>query len=234
MDAWTDKLSDYLDGELSDAERAAVDAHVASCPSCAATLRDLEQVVERARSLPARPPEGDLWPGIADRIERTPPTRVLRFARGEARRISFTVPQLAAASVVLALVSGGLAWRLHDGRANPPAVAVTAPPGVAPAEPPAERLATPAALPVALADAQYDAAVADLQSALDRGRGRLDKTTIAIVEHNLHIIDQAIDQARQALEADPANGYLSGHLAEARRRKLDLLRRAAALTAAND
>ena len=83
---------------------------------------------------------------------------------------------------------------------------------------------------VSLADAQYDAAVADLERALAKGRGRLDKTTIAIVEENLTIIDRAIAQAREALAADPANSYLSGHLIEARRKKLDLLRRAAALT----
>jgi hypothetical protein len=68
---------------------------------------------------------------------------------------------------------------------------------------------------------------------LKQGRGRLDASTIAIVEHNLQIIDQAIDQAREALAADPANTYLSGHLVEARRRKLDLLRRAAALSESN-
>jgi tetratricopeptide (TPR) repeat protein len=91
----------------------------------------------------------------------------------------------------------------------------------------------PDAVPVGFADAQYDAAVADLEKALRDGRGRLDKTTIAIVEHNLQIIDQAIEQARQALEADPANDYLSSHLVEARRRKLDLLRRATELTESN-
>ena len=80
------------------------------------------------------------------------------------------------------------------------------------------------------ADAQYDAAVADLQKALENGRGQLDASTIAVVEHNLQIIDQAINQAREALVADPANSYLSSHLVEARRRKLDLLRRATALT----
>ena len=89
-------------------------------------------------------------------------------------------------------------------------------------------------VPVSLADAQYDAAVADLEKALRAGRGRLDKGTIDIVEHNLQIIDQAIAQAREALVADPANTYLSGHLVEARRRKLDLLRRAAALTSETD
>ncbi len=83
---------------------------------------------------------------------------------------------------------------------------------------------------VSLADDQYDAAVADLERALKQGRGKLDKATIAVVEQNLQTIDQAIAQAREALASDPANSYLSGHLVEARRRKLDLLRRATALT----
>jgi len=80
------------------------------------------------------------------------------------------------------------------------------------------------------ADAQYDSAVADLQQALRQGRNHLDPATIAIVEQNIQTIDQAIAQAREALAADPANSYLTGHLVEARRRKLDLLRRATALT----
>jgi hypothetical protein len=78
------------------------------------------------------------------------------------------------------------------------------------------------------ADPQYDAAVADLQKALQNGRGRLDPRTIEIVEKNLAVIDQAIDQARQALRADPANAYLNSYVADARRRKLALLREATA------
>ena len=87
---------------------------------------------------------------------------------------------------------------------------------------------------VSMADAQYDAAVTDLEKALKAGRGHLDASTIAIVEHNLQIIDQAINQAREALVGDPANSYLSSHLVEARRRKLDLLRRATALASETD
>jgi hypothetical protein len=97
-----------------------------------------------------------------------------------------------------------------------------------------EALAERAVVPVGLADAQYDAAVSDLERALKDGRGKLDPTTITIVEHNLQTIDEAIRQAREALAADPANSYLSGHLVEARRRKLDLLRRATALTSESD
>jgi hypothetical protein len=73
--------------------------------------------------------------------------------------------------------------------------------------------------------------VADLQRALEQGRGRLDPKTIDVLERNIAAIDSAIDQARKALADDPANGYLNSYLADARRRKLDLLRDATATVA---
>ena len=230
---WTDKLSEYLDDELSPRERQAVESHLCGCAECAAVLDDLTRVVERAQRLDRRPPRADLWDGIAARIE----------TRGAApRRVSFTLPQLAAAAVVLIAASAGIAWQFADRAASRSDIARSteaqsrASSGYeAPAErePSAERSNIDIAH-VSFADAQYDAAVSDFEKALQNGRRRLDKTTIAIVEHNLQIIDQAIEQARQALETDPANDYLSGHLVEARRRKLDLLRRAAALTTESD
>jgi anti-sigma factor RsiW len=222
---WTDKLSDYLDGELEAADRTAVEAHLRECRECSAVLNDLKRVVSRAQGLDVRPPTRDLWPAVSARIDRIAPP---------ARLISFTLPQLAAAAVMLMAVSATLAVTLMRRTEAPNAVAQA--PAVVPA--PAASTATGSGTPdtpiveqVSLADAQYDAAVTDLEKAVKNGRGRLDKATIDIVEHNLQIIDQAIAQARDALAADPANGYLSGHLVEARRRKLDLLRRAAALAA---
>jgi tetratricopeptide (TPR) repeat protein len=89
--------------------------------------------------------------------------------------------------------------------------------------------ATSDAVPAALADPRYDEAIADLEQALNAGRAELDPTTIKILEANLAAIDKAIAESRQALAADPANVYLNNHLADARQRKLALLRRAAAL-----
>ena len=83
--------------------------------------------------------------------------------------------------------------------------------------------------PANFGDAAFDQAVADLQQTLDAGRGRLDAQTIRILETNLQAIDRAIAQCREALAADPANVYLNTYLAETRRRKLELLRRATAL-----
>lgn len=229
---WTDRLSEYLDDELTPPDRAAVEAHLRECAACAGVLNDLKRVVSQAQSLEARPPRHELWPGIAARIDRT----------AQPRRFSFTLPQLAAAAALLMAVSGTVVWQVID--RSVPAATVHEGADMARAVPPVERGASADRQPlpereasaerqglasVSFSDAQYDAAVSDLEKALRAGRGRLDKQTIAIVEHNLQIIDQAIAQAREALSADPANGYLSSHLVEARRRKLDLLRRAAAL-----
>ena len=240
---WTDTLSDYLDDELSAGDRDAVEAHLLACAPCAAVLEELTRVVARAQAVTPRPPQADLWAGIARRIDADtgrPPAEVTPFGRREPRRVAFTISQLAAAAVILAAVSGGIAWKFavrspeglrHDVAQgfSPASDADAARPARSAAGTDNARVET-----VGMADAQYDAAVADLEKALKDGRGRLDASTIAIVEHNLQIIDQAINQAREALVADPANSYLSGHLVEARRRKLDLLRRATALTTETD
>jgi hypothetical protein len=78
----------------------------------------------------------------------------------------------------------------------------------------------------------YDSAVDDLERILAEGRGRLDSTTVRVLEQNLALIDRAIAQAQRAVAADSANVYLNTHLAETMRRKIDLLRQAAALVSA--
>jgi hypothetical protein len=255
-DDWTDRLSEYLDDELTPDERRAIERHLAGCEACAATLEELGRVVERARSLPARAPAADLWTGIAERIDAPLAAggRVPAFRPRAPHRVSFTLPQLAAASVLLAVVSGGVAWRLAgrpeglhynsggaDHQVPPDRRSADLPPSLASADrrslgeggqvrPSVD--AAPDGMrvePVSLAEAEYDSAVADLQRALRTGRGHLDPATIAIVEQNLKIIDRAIDQARQAVIDDPGNSYVTSHLVETRRKKLDLLRRAAAM-----
>jgi len=258
---WTDRVSDYLDGELPAEECGDVEAHLRECAHCSDVLNELKRVVALAGSIEPRPPQADIWAGIAERIDAArqrsvqPVGRVnvTTFPHRMPRRIAFTLPQLAAAALVVAAVSGGLVWELRppfsgtakavpyeraaampyerSASADTAASAADVTASAADVGRPFRGAASDARIDtVGFADPQYDAAVADLEKALKNGRGQLDASTIAIVEHNLQIIDQAINQAREALVADPANSYLSGHLVEARRRKLDLLRRATALT----
>lgn len=212
MDPWIDRLSEYIDDELPDAERQALDAHLAACADCRAVLADLRGLVQRAAALPERTPAADLWPDIERRIRQVRPAR---------RVISFSLSQLVAAALVLMALSGSLVWVLRGpAGVNTPdtgtqATHVDRAPGTA--------------LPVSFADETYDRAVTDLQRALEDGRDRLDPATVKVIEKNLAAIDAAILQAKQALESDPSNTYLNSHLVEARRRKLALLRRVNAM-----
>jgi hypothetical protein len=205
MDPWTDKLSEYLDDELETRERADLEAHLASCDACRATLDELRAVLSRAQDLTDRGPDADLWPAIAARLN------------AGAKRYSFSMPQLVAAGVALMIISGGAVWMTRK-QAPAPTEAVLQQP-----------VESPIAVPVNLADGPYDEAVADLEQALAEGRSRLDPATVKVLESSLAAIDQAIDQSQRALAADPANTYLYSHLAAARQRKLALLRRASAL-----
>jgi Putative zinc-finger len=215
-DQWTDRLSEYLDGELTKREQEQIEAHLAQCDECRTILDQLRAVVARASMLPSGAPASDLWPGVEARLNTSGKT--LPFRTRAVRRISFTLPQLVAAGLALMVLSGGAVWLSQFGGRTtslPPAAAAP--------------ISGPAVTPIGLTNPRYDEAVRELEDALDAGRAQLDPETVKILESNLQAIDQAIEQSRRALEADPANGFLYSHLAEARQRKLALLRRASLL-----
>ena len=218
-DQWTNRLSEYIDDELDSTERAAIEAHLATCGRCYATLGELRQVVARAKALEDRPPTKELWVGIRAGLTQESEARLTPGRRpGVSRRFSFTVPQLLAASIALVLLSGGSAWlALRQGPTNTPEpIAVTRPAGTR----------------VASWTGSTDIAIGELEAALTQNEKRLDSTTVRIVRKNLAIINRAIAEARIALRNDPGNAYLNLHLANTMRRKVELLRRVNDLAAA--
>jgi len=64
---------------------------------------------------------------------------------------------------------------------------------------------------------------------LFEARERLDPATVTVLEQSLATIDEAIADAYGALRTDPADGYLTAHLATIMKRKITVLQRAAAL-----
>jgi negative regulator of sigma E activity len=233
---WIDRLSEYHDGELSADELASCDAHLAECADCCEALDGLRGVLAAARADRETLPDADLWPGILARIDsgsaEAEPDNTKLWGRPSARprrQIVFSLPQLALAASLLIAVSAAVAY-VAAGRANGPQPIATVAREL-PIQAMAETMLAPSsdATPANFADAAFDLAVSDLERTLVEQRTSLDPRTIVIIERNLAVIDEAIRQARAALDADPANTFLNSHLAEARRRKLDLLRRATSI-----
>lgn len=245
---WTDRLSEYLDAELTPGERALCEAHLAACAACRGVLEELRAVIQIARADVDVATTTNLWPGISARIGddtraaraealaftprsmepssmKASPSGVATSSKVTGRQIAFTLPQLALAASLLIAVSAGVAY-LAAGRASS-TPAVREDPIQAQAEP---LLPQSASVERAnFADAQFDQAIADLERVLTDRREELDPRTVVIIERNLAAIDQAIREARAALDADPANTFLNSHLADARRKKLELLRQATML-----
>ncbi len=228
-DRWTDRLSEYLDGELKPSERQEVESHLAGCAECAGVLEGLRQVVDRARVLEDRPPTSDLWPGIAQRIGVSHESDSIvdleahrRPVAVSRRSFSFSIPQLVAASIALMVLSGGTAWVLTGPGSNRAGEAVLA----------TDAGPTGVTAPARFAGSDYDAAVSELQRILAERRDLLDEETVRVMEENLLIIDRAIAQARRALEQDPASTYLNEHLVTTMQQKLEFLRQAARMAGA--
>lgn len=225
---WTDRLSDYIDGELGKAETAALEGHIAGCDECRETLEQLRQVVTAAAALPDRGPDTDLLPGILERIREGDDVVVVPIgAARPARRFTFSLPQLAAAAVAIMTLSAGAAWLAARG--DSPAAPTVASSQTAASAEPAEGMAAEF---VADTRSAYDATINGLERALAEQRDELDPETIAVIERNLEIIDTAIAEARAALENDPSNAFLYRHLDNTLNKKIDLLRRVTMRTAA--
>jgi hypothetical protein len=195
--------------------------------------------------LPEMQPTRDLWPGVQARISvpealsgvgRPALSEVVSMRRGgrvEGKGyVSVTWPQLALAASLLMAVTVSLTWLVARQPATAPVAGVVQ--GAR-----GDQVVRAESEPMGslsgdiqkanFADAQYDKAVADLEKILEEARDQLDPRTVMVIERNLQTIDEAIREAREALDRDPANTYLNSHLADARRRKLELLRHATAL-----
>lgn len=90
----------------------------------------------------------------------------------------------------------------------------------------ADRRTVLAEHPAAPIEGAYAAELASLARMVQERRGDLDPATIAVLEHSLTVIDQAIARSREALQRDPASGFLQEQLNHALDRKVGLLRTA--------
>ena len=232
-DRFRELLSDHLDGDLTPPAERELEQHLLGCEECRITLAELRLVKERARALVDPLAPDDLWAGIASRIgtagtTSAPSTRSATtlspkvVALPQRRHFMWQLPQLVAAGFLVFLLGAAAAYfafqqGVRRGASDSLALgdsSLTTAPGMG-----SVRLASFDA-------AKVEGEIAELQTVLQRGRGRLDPRTIQVLEHNLQVIQQATEEAKKALAADPANRDLNEYFAGNVQRKLDLMKRA--------
>lgn len=244
-----ERMSEALDGSPSAEERAALDEHIAECAPCRREYLRLSEIVESVRALPrgAAVPTGG-WEAVSRRIAGTErassapvdvlslPTARERGAGGPRRRVSASVPQLAAATIVVAVLSSAVTWvalrspLIGSGAGDASTllgapVEAGPPPGRAASDGSAEGAAARA---VSLEDGRYAEAVTRLEQILDAGRHVLAPETLVTIEASLRTVDTAIAEVEAALAEDPGSDLLLRLLASHRSTKLGVLQRAAA------
>ena len=102
-DEFADRLADYLEGDLPEAARVAMEAHADVCAECGPLVVDIGALRGEAAALPALTPSRDLWAGIAERIDaRVLPLDSPRVARTIPGHRTWMRPAVAAAALVIA------------------------------------------------------------------------------------------------------------------------------------
>ena len=203
-----DRLDDYVDGSLSEGEFQEVELHIASCAACRGEERHLRLILAQASALPREvAPPRDLWAGIAQRIE----------TERRVRPAWWGPVGLAVAATLVVGVGTALLYR-----SEPVTVAPTL-------------MTTPVSLDptsIGAAEQEYEQAATALMAALQGRRDTLSPETLASVEKNLLVMDQALTEVRAALGRDPGNPELTRMLVSTHRKKVETLRRVVRLSTA--
>ncbi len=211
------RIDAYVDGTLPESERRGLEAHLKTCSECAAEVDGIRALLDRTRDLPRSiAPERDLWPEIEMRAGlETEAASVPEPAR--TTRMSWTWGRAVAMAAALAIVAGGVFLMSRDRDPRPPATApvATLPAGVAPT--------------IRALEAESQGLAKQLMAALKSGPGPVGSTTVTAITENIKLLDQAVDETRAALAAEPDNRQILRRLMEQYERRLTLLRRATRL-----
>lgn len=206
-------VDDFVDDELKPELRAEVERHLADCPACRCSVEELRELQRSVAALPdGIAPPRDLLPGIRDAVRR---------GTGSGTYSPWWRWAGVAASVLLLCGAVWLGLRLTrpDHESGPTTTKVGT--------------ALPAAqitlAELGAAELEYEQATVRLLEAIEQ-RDDLSAETKAVISENLKVIDQAIEEVRAALDADPGDTR-NGHVLNALyRQKVEFLWRISRLS----
>ena len=223
MDAcerYLNAIHELVDGTLGPIRRAELELHLESCDGCRALAAVLQEIARSARSLDVLEPPAHVWKSIAGRLrtERgmTEPSGALWHHRGMA---------MIAIAAALVLAVGASLFMLRK-PVTPPQTTTTA---QAPGEPaPGNAASEDPVQGVVKKLAVTETAFQDLVNASE-ATNTVDPKTAAALKKNLLVMNEAINETRKALDADPQSAPARASLYEVLKQKIQFLQDTIAL-----
>jgi len=208
-----DERHTAADGTLPAERRAYVDAHLAACDECAADVARIADFMKRTHestSSPSAPALAELWPPIRARIEAA---KVVALDTAGPSASTRPFVWLVAAGVVAAALLMALVLRVPPRQQQTSAVA---------------QVEAESTMLRAVADSTraYEAEAQILLDRLEIQRATMRPDARAAIDRNLHTVDVAIAELKDAIVRDPNNPALRQLLATSYRQKVELLKRA--------
>lgn len=232
-------LSDYLDDALTGDAADAAAGHVVGCDACQALVGELRAIRAQAAALPPLHPSHDLWSGIEARIGASASSVTARSASDAEDAVPTTparqtalrrwfgphyATRVAALAAGLVVATAGVTYVATRALISTPVSSRVAASDRAAPGSGVELVSQPQT-----SEYLYDNQITSLHKILEQRRAQLDPKTVAVIEHNLGVIDTAIAQSKAALAKDPANAFLVDQLDRNLNTKLELLQTVALL-----
>lgn len=195
-----DNLNDALDNALPSETQRSFDKHASTCAVCNKEKQLMMDILNEVADLPSNiMPERDLWTEIEERISDTPQT-IVSFPKNY---LSITKVALAAAAILVVMSVASLF-------SNSPTVIDS----VNFYQTSSEHNQI---------KQEYTDAKESLLEALELQKEHLDPETMATIEENLEIIENAVIDIDRALAANPENKQLKSMLYAAYNSEVSLL-----------
>jgi len=216
-----ERVSEWLDGDISEREAAGVRAHVASCPACADLVSELRGQGDALHELGRPEPPATLWSTIEGTMDG-------EDARAERRRWSW--PSWLAGALGGAVTAAVAVWLVvgRGGTFGSPGMPAglgtndgtqaAGAPGTG-----SDPLLVEAERELEQAAASYAKAAGRLRAILDREQALWEPARRARVAERLARLDDAIVHSRAVAERDPGDGTSAELLFSAYRRQIDFL-----------
>jgi len=212
-----ERIQELVDGSLGAIRRSELEQHLTQCAGCRELKADLERIRDAAAALPALAPPDGAWLQIAGRLRHE--GRLREPAAAARRPRSYAWLAIAATLVLAAGVSLVLLFRSGAPASAPAPATGTAATGTPAATASVEAVQNK----VDAAQAQFEKAIAEMDTLRKANMNALDPQTSEVIEKNLGIIDRAIAENRVAVKTEPGSVAARETLFEALRQKVSLL-----------